>query len=143
MDAPDDRCESWATVHTDDSIRPPHRSDPFPTDVLAAQDLVVTTMKKVALDPANPYEATGEWLVTAHDRDTGELVWTAGRRSRVCDVSQAALSPDGETLYVTGAASDAFSAAASDARVVTVAYDVATGTAPAITPSTAVAPPDS
>lgn len=129
VDSPEDRCERWATVHTDGSIRPPHRSDQFPTDVVATDDLVITTMKNVALDPNNPYDATGEWLVTAHDRDTGEPVWTAGRRSRVYDSPQAAaLSPDGATLYVTGAAYDAFSVAATDARITTVAYDVATGT---------------
>lgn len=129
VDSPEDRCERWATVHTDGSVRPPHRSDQFPTDVVATDQLVITTMKNVALDPSNPYDATGEWLVTAHDRDTGELVWTAGRRSRVDDSPQAAaLSPDGATLYVTGAAYDAFSVAATDARLTTVAYDVATGT---------------
>lgn len=128
VDSPEDRCERWATVHTDGSVRPPQRSDQFPTDVVATDQLVITTMKNVALDPNDPYEATGEWLVTAHDRGTGERVWTAGRRSRVYDSPQAAaLSPDGATLYVTGAAYDAFSVAASDARMVTVAYDVATG----------------
>lgn len=123
-----DRCERWSDTYSDAQTAPPQRSDQFPSAIAASRTTVFTTVKNVALDPSSPYEATSQWVVLAHDRETGARRWLATRASRPYDSPlAAALSPGGETLYVTGTAYDAFPIAASDGRIVTVAYDTATG----------------
>jgi hypothetical protein len=89
---------------------------------------VFTTVKNVALDPDRPYESTSAWVVLAHHKDDGRLLWSASRNTRPYDSPLAAVaSPDGRRLYVTGSAYDAFPVGATDARIITVAYDAATG----------------
>ncbi len=128
LDQPTDRCELWAQVYDDPTIQPPNRSDQFVTATATNHDTVFVTVKNVALDPDDPYAATGSWVVLAYDAATGDQRWRAERATRAYDMPlDVAVAPDGSRVYVTGAAYDAFSVAATDSRVVTVAYDAATG----------------
>lgn len=128
VDTSQDRCETWSATYDDATIAPPSRSDQFVTATAANADTVFVTMKDVALNPDNPYAATGSWLLLAHDAGTGQVRWSAQRRARVYDMPlDVTVSPDGRHVYVTGASYNAYSIAATDSRIVTVAYDAATG----------------
>lgn len=94
------------------------------------------TGSAIAVDPAGTRVfVTGrsvafegfDWLTTAHDASTGEILWTrryAGPKS-VDDTSFGVVtSPDGETVYVAGTADDG-AGIPGDAMV--EAYDAATG----------------
>ena len=123
-----DRCERWSATVDDPDVTAPSRSDQFPTAVAASATTVFSTVKNVALNPSDPYAATAEWLLVAHDRATGEQRWAAGRNERVYDSPLAvAVAPAGNRVYVTGSSYDAFPVGATDARITTVAYDAASG----------------
>ena len=122
-----DRCEVWSVIH-DEAVAPPSRPDDFVTSVSSSQTTVFTTIRAVAMDTSNPYGASATWTVLAHDVDTGEPVWRATRRSRHYDSPLAsAVSADGRLLFVTGSAYDAYPVGATDAHIVTVAYDAQSG----------------
>jgi hypothetical protein len=124
-----DRCEGWSVIYNDDAITSPHRADEFATSVSTSESTVFTTTRTVAMDVNNPYDASARWTVLAHDRDTGELRWDATRTSRHYDSPLASVvSADGATLFVTGSAYDGYPVGrATDAHIVTVAYDANTG----------------
>lgn len=126
---PSDRCESWSAVYNDTTVAPPHRPDEFVTSVSTSASTVFTTIRTVAMDSNNPYAATAKWTVLAHDRDTGAPLWNVTRSSRHYDSPLAsAVSADGRTLFVTGSAYDGYPVGgATDAHIVTVAYEAATG----------------
>ena len=128
VDVTVDRCEAWAQTYDDAEIRPPDRSDQFVADVAATGSTVFLAVKDVALNPDDPYAATGSWAVVAYDAESGDLRWESRRASRVYDFpTDVAVAPDGRHIYVTGAAYNAFSVSATDSRMVSVAYDAATG----------------
>jgi hypothetical protein len=123
-----DRCERWSRVYNDTTRTAPHRPDEFATAVASSQAAVFTAVRSVGIDQGNPYEAGSDWVVLAHATGNGELLWEARRRTRHYDSPLAAVtSTDGRVLYVTGAAYDGFPITATDSRLVTVAYDAATG----------------
>jgi len=73
--------------------------------------------------------STASWTLAAYDLATGVERWHVFRRSRIYDsLHDVAASPDGSTVVATGGAYDAFPVGATDSRIVTVAYDAATGT---------------
>lgn len=128
-DSPSDRCETWAEIYNDTTVEPPQRPDDFATSVTTSDTTVFTTVRTVGMDSSARYDSSGRWTVLAHDRATGSLVWEASRRSRHYDSPLAsAVSPDGTRLFVTGSAYDGYPVGgATDAHIVTVAYDAGTG----------------
>lgn len=128
-DSPGDRCESWSVIYNNTSVTPPQRADEFVTSVSMSASTVFTTMRAVAMDPNAPYDTAASWTVLAHDVATAELQWQATRSSRHYDSPLAsAVSADGSKLFVTGSAYDGYPVGgATDAHIVTVAYDAATG----------------
>jgi hypothetical protein len=123
-----DRCERWSATYDDPTVTAPRRSDQFPTDIAGNGRMVFTTLRNVALNPADPYAATAAWTVVAHDRGDGRLRWSASRNERAYDSPLAvAVAPAGDSVYVTGSSYDGFPVGATDSRIVTVAYDANTG----------------
>jgi hypothetical protein len=130
---PAERCELWSA--TVDDATPgnatsgaPARSDQFSVATLTTRTTVIAVVKDVAFDPASPYTSSGRAMVVAFDRTTGAQRWTARRTERAYLSPHAAtVSPDGSTLFVTGAAYDGYPIGATDSRISTTAYDVATG----------------
>jgi hypothetical protein len=128
VDSSGDRCEVWAEIHHNGDVAPPHRADEFVTSVSASAATVFTTVREVAMDVSSPYDARARWTVLAHDSATGELRWSASRSTRHYDSPLAsAVSADGRRLFVTGSAYDGYPVVATDAHIVTVAYDAHTG----------------
>lgn len=124
-----DRCESWAVVHDGASDASEHRPDDFATSTVAGDNSVFVTMRGVAFDPSSPYTSRADWVVQAYDPESGTLQWESRRRSRAYDSPLAsAVSADGRLLVVTGSAYDGYPVGdATDAHIVTVAYDAHTG----------------
>jgi hypothetical protein len=86
-------------------------------------------VKAVPLDIGDPYASSGSWAIAAYDLATGAEQWRVFRRSRAYDsLLDLAVSPDGRTVVATGGAYDGFPVGtATDSRIVTVAFDAATG----------------
>jgi hypothetical protein len=126
---PAERCERWAATLDDPAPTDPNRSDQFSVAVLASADLVVTVTKDVAFNTASPYTSTSTALIRAYAKNDGHVVWTAQRADRAyVNPTAAALSPDGRTLFVTGGAYNGFPVGgATDSQLMTVAYDMASG----------------
>lgn len=128
-DTTTDRCEAWSVVYDDPGAGPDARPDEFVTSTVVSDDSVFVTMRTMALDPSSPYTTRADWVVHAYGVDSGVLQWESRRRSRAYDSPLAAtVTADGRTLFVTGSAYDGYPVGgATDARIVTVAYDAATG----------------
>ena len=124
-----DRCEQWSQVYNDDTTTAPARPDEFSTTVATNSASVFTVLRSTKHNPDDPYSTAADWVVLAHDTNTGALQWEARRRSRHYDSPLAATtSKDGKTLFVTGAAYNGYPVGnATDAHIVLVAYDAATG----------------
>jgi hypothetical protein len=128
VDTTADRCERWSRTYSDPDTRSPQRSDQFPSSIAASDTTVFATVLNTALDTSDPYNSSATWVVLAYDSISGELIWSDKRRVWKYDSPRAAVvSPDGRTLYVTGAVYDNFSVSATDSRIETVAYDAASG----------------
>ena len=124
-----DRCERWTQIYNDTTTTAPARPDEFSTTVATNATSVFTVLRSTKHNPDDPYNTAADWMVLAHDKDTGAPQWEARRRSRHYDSPlAAATSQDGKTLYVTGAAYNGYPiGTATDAHIVLVAYDAATG----------------
>ena len=124
-----DRCEHWSQIYNDTSTQAPARPDEFSTTATTNAASVFTVLRSTQHNPDDPYSTAADWVVLAHDKATGAPQWEARRRSRHYDSPlAAATSPDGKTLFVTGAAYNGYPVGnATDAHIVVVAYDAATG----------------
>jgi hypothetical protein len=125
---PLERCETWSATIDDPGIVDPSRSDQFAVATLVSPSAVIAVVKDVAFDNADPYASTATTMLEAFDRHTGAVLWTVHRAARAyLSPHAAALSPDGRTVFVTGAAYDGFPVGAADSRVSTTAYDTSSG----------------
>lgn len=124
-----EHCETWTATYTDADVPAGKRSDQFAQEVLANDTTVFTVVRSIAADPAAMSTSTASAVVVAYDRLTGAVRWTARERDRAYfSPHNATLSPDGTTLYLTSAAYDGWPIGKVDSRIVTSAYDAATGT---------------
>jgi len=110
-------------------VQPGQRPDEFPSAIATSSTTVFVGVKAVSFDTADPYSSTASWTIGAYDISTGTERWRVFRQSRAYDsLHDLAVSPDGKTVVGTGGAYDAFPVGATDSRIVTVAYNSATGT---------------
>ena len=124
-----DRCERWWTTVQGPPARAGQRPDEFPAAVVVSGSTAYVGVKAVPLDVGDPYASSGSWAIAAYDLATGAERWRVFRRSRAYDsLLDLAVSPDGWTVVATGGAYDGFPVGtATDSRIVTVAFDAATG----------------
>lgn len=124
-----ERCERWATVFQSEASDP-KRADEFAQAIAVSSTTSYMAVNDVAFDTADPYGGTtGRGTVVAQDLATGAERWRRSLSLRVYDsASSIALSPDEQTVYVTGAAYDGWTLVAKDSYIVTTALDAATGT---------------
>lgn len=129
--SPTERCESWTATYTDPTVPSTHRSDQFGQQVLANATTVFTVVRSIALPPDQPSASTANAVLVAYDRVSGAVRWTARESSERPYFSphRAALSPDGTRLYLSSASYDGWPIGDVDSRMVTTAYDTATGAA--------------
>ena len=122
------RCEAWSAVVDTPATTAGSRSDQFTATVLTSATATFHVGKDVEINPDDPFAAAGRSLVVAYSNATGEQLWAVPRSDDVyLNTTDAALSPDGSRLYVTGGAYDAFPVAATDSRLTTTAYDTGDG----------------
>lgn len=123
----DDRCESWVEVYDH-----PEEGETFSYQF--ASDLAVSpdgaTAYAAGYRTTDLFETQGQapsaFALLAVDTATGDRRWVAtldGPLPRT-QASAVAVSPDGATVFVTGASRQAFGSAAT---LVTAAFDAATG----------------
>ena len=123
-----EQCERWSTTVQGPPRPAGQRPDNFPSAIAANGTTVFAGITAVNFDTADPYASTAAWTLAAYDVATGAERWRTFRQSRVYDsLHGVAISPDGTTVIATGGAYDAFPVGATDSRIVTVAYDAATG----------------
>jgi hypothetical protein len=124
-----DRCERWWTAVQGPPTQAGQRPDEFPAEVVVSGRTVYVGVKAVPLDIRDPYASSGSWAIAAYDLASGAERWRVFRRSRAYDsLLDLAVSPDGRTVVATGGAYDGFPVGtATDSRIVTVAFDAATG----------------
>lgn len=125
-----DRCPSWAAVYDDPDNT--GRSDQFVSDMAVSPDgsLTVVAAKDYDFDEADPYASTSAWALVAYDTATGAELWRSTWRSgHGYDAPGAVtLSPDGSRIYATGESYRYGNPlVGGDSRMVTIAYDAATG----------------
>jgi hypothetical protein len=126
--SPTERCETWSATWTDPATPAHARSDQFAQQVLANATTVFTVVRSIAADPAQPSNNTASAVLVAYDRVTGAVRWTAREDGRAYfSPHHAVLSPDGTRLYLASAAYDGWPIGDVDSRMVTSAYDTATG----------------
>ena len=124
-----ENCEKWSVTVQGPDRPAGQRPDEFPRAVAVDSTTVFVGVSAVNFDTSDPYSSTASWTLAAYDLNTGAERWRVFRRSRVYDsLHGVAVSPDGGTVVATGGAYDAFPVGATDSRIVTVAYDSATGT---------------
>lgn len=123
-----ERCERWSAIFSTPAPEGT-RSDQFPQAVDVSSATAFVAARDVAFAPQDPYDGTrGRGAVVAYDLVTGAERWRAAAATRPYDtVNDVAVAPDGATVFATGAAYDAWSIAATDARMVTTALDATTG----------------
>lgn len=122
------RCETWSAVVDTPATQAGSRSDQFTATVLTSATTTFHVGKDVEINPDDPFAAAGRSLVVAYSSATGQRLWMVPRSDDVyLNTTDAALSPDGSRLYVTGGAYNAFPVAATDARLTTTAYDTSDG----------------
>lgn len=123
-----EHCERWSATVQGPARRVGQRPDNFPDAIAVNDTTAFVGMTAVNLNPADPYASSASWTVAAYNLATGTERWRVFRRSRVYDsLYGVAVSPDGNTVIATGGAYDAFPVGATDSRIVTVAFDAATG----------------
>ena len=124
-----ENCEKWSVTVQGPPRPAGQRPDDFPSAIAMNSTTVFVGVKAVDFNTADAYSSTASWTVAAYDLSTGAERWRVFRRSRVYDsLHDLAVSPDGSTVVATGGAYDGFPVGATDSRIVTVAYDSATGT---------------
>ena len=123
-----ENCEKWSTI-VQGPVRPAgERPDEFPIAIAVNSTTAFAGVHAVNLVVADPYSSTASWTLAAYDLNTGAERWHVFRHSRPYDsLHDIAISPDGDTVVGTGGAFDGFPVGATDSRIVTVAYDAATG----------------
>src|SRR4051794_39395984 len=120
---PTERCERWSVTIDDATADSSARSDQFSVGTFANATTVVAVVKDVSFNTASPYDSSGKSMLVAYDRTTGAQRWVVRRADRTYLSPHAgALSPDGSTLFVTGAAYNGYPVGASDSRIATTAY---------------------
>src|SRR5437868_7627157 len=123
-----ENCEKWSAIVQGPPAPAGDRPDEFPSAIAINGTTLFVGVKAVDLNVADPYSSTASWTVAAYDLPTGIERWRVFRRTRVYDsLHDLAVSPDGNIVVATGGAYDAFPVGATDSRIVTVAYDSATG----------------
>src|SRR2546423_4313386 len=123
-----ENCEKWSAIVQGPPAPARDRPDEFPSAIAINGTTLFVGVKAVDLNVADPYSSTASWTVAAYDLATGIERWRVFRRTRVYDsLHDLAVSPDGNIVVATGGAYDAFPVSATDSRIVTVAYDSATG----------------
>ena len=123
-----ENCEKWSVTVQGPPRPAGQRPDDFPTAIAISGTTVFVGVTAVNLNLADAYSSTASWTLAAYDLGTGTERWRVFRRSRAYDsLHDVAVSPDGATVVVTGGAYDGFPVGATDSRIVTVAYDSATG----------------
>ena len=123
-----EHCERWSVTVQGPSRPAGQRPDNFPSAIAVSPTTVFAGVTAVNFNLADAYSSTASWAIAAYDLTTGAERWHAFRRSRVYDsLHDVAVSPDGTTVVATGGAYDAFPVGATNSRIVTVAYDAATG----------------
>src|SRR5437588_300695 len=123
-----ENCEKWSVTVQGPPRPAGQRPDDFPSAIAISGPTVFVGVKAVNLNVADAYSSTASWTLAAYDIATGTERWRVFRRSRVYDsLHDAGVSPDGNTVVATGGAYDGFPVGATDSRIVTVAYDPATG----------------
>jgi hypothetical protein len=123
-----ENCEKWAMTVQGPALPAGQRPDEFPSAIAINSTTVFVGLYAVAFNTSDAYSSTSSWTLAAYDLNTGAERWRVFRRSRVYDsLHDIAVSPDGSTVVATGGAYDAFPVGATDSRIVTVAYDSATG----------------
>lgn len=125
---PVERCERWSATIDDPDVASGARSDQFSVATLTTPTTAIAVVKDVAFNPNDAYSSGAKSMIVAYDVATGAEKWRVRRSERTYLSPHAAgLSPDGRTLFVTGAAYNGFPVGATDSQVSTTAYDVGTG----------------
>jgi len=89
---------------------------------------VFVGVKAVNFNVADAYSSTASWTLAAYDLSTRYRALACFSAQPVYDsLHDIGVSPDGNTVVATGGAYDGFPVGATDSRIVTVAYDSATG----------------
>jgi hypothetical protein len=123
-----EQCERWSETVQGPPRSANERPDNFPIAIAMNSTTVFAGVTAVNFNLADPYSSSASWTLTAYDLTTGVERWHAFRQSRVYDsLHGVAVSPDGRTVIATGGVYDNFPVSATDSRIVTVAYDAATG----------------
>src|SRR2546421_6410669 len=123
-----ENCEKWSVTVQGPARLAGQRPDDFPSAIAISGTTVFVGVKAVNLNVADAYSSTASWTLAAYDIATGTERWRVFRSSRAYDsLHDIAVSPDGSTVVATGGAYDGFPVGATDSRIVTVAYDSATG----------------
>jgi DNA-binding beta-propeller fold protein YncE len=124
-----ERCERWWATVQGPPPSPGQRPDEFPSAIAVSATTLFAGVTAVDFNVNDPYSSTASWTLAAYDLSTGAERWQVFRRSRAYDsLLDVAASADGRMVVATGGAYDAFPVGATDSRIVTVAYDAATGT---------------
>lgn len=122
-----ERCERWA-VEVSAPAPEGKRSDQFVTGLATGGGTAFLTMKDQQGDPGDAYASTAQGALVALDVATGAERWRSAVATRAYDtLLDVDATRDGRTVVVTGAAYDGFVVGAKDSRVVTAAFDGATG----------------
>jgi hypothetical protein len=125
----DDRCETWATIYDDPTI--PQGSHQLEPRIAASHDgkRVFVSAIDEALNSNDPYHSPASWVVLGYDGVSGQQLWSntyqaEGHYDRPNAIT---VSPDGNTVYATGASYNANVLVATDRDLVTIAYNATTG----------------
>lgn len=123
-----ENCEKWSQTVQGPARPAGQRPDDFPTALAVSGTTVFAGVKAVNFNTSDPYSSTAVWAIVAYDSSNGSERWHVFRQSRTYDSLHAlTVSPNGDTVVATGAAYDSFPVGATDSRIVTVAFDAATG----------------
>ena len=120
----DDRCEEWTLSRDPDPVGA--APSQFPADLALSPDGATVFLAFEEQAGLDPWESPSDWVIAAHDAETGAERWTV----RVDDLAAqsfpagVAVSPDGATVYVAGADREAF----GDGRSATVVVALNAGT---------------
>lgn len=123
-----ERCERWSATFDDPAITGADRSDQFGAGLVSTATMVIAVAKDVALNSADPYRSTGTAMLRGYAKSDGHVAWTAHYADRAyVNVTSAALSRDGSTVFITGGAYNGFPVGATDSQLLTAAFRTSDG----------------
>ena len=120
----DDKCEQWTGSFDDETHETVSSESPAAVELSRDGSRVYTA---VSTSTVIENESRPQWAVLAHDATEGMLLWSArwGEFGEYSFPTSLAVSPDGSLVYVSGSTRPSFTA--GDSRLVTLAFDAATG----------------